>query len=325
MTFGSLLFSGTDTVAADEQSLLPWPPLSHDHRGERGEPVGKASTRAMPWSLALALHHRVEKGTLGLGRPRFSLPSSPSPPPPRWTRHRMREYHGPQHQKAKTSGACYFCPSVPAGPHPLLVDPGHENTACRRVAPVAAKCQVSSFTLDAQPTHPSSRVLQHQQSGGHSSVCSCRNASSSRTSSPPRHHSAGSLAPPAPPTETTNITASNSIPPEFTTPITGRSQAHQDQQEPHQTNAKKKKGVPQSGSNPPIPPDRKHLCPTHAPAPHLPCRRAVPFPSTHRTTNLTSSSSPRTPHPRKEPSQEEGESNRHVCLCRACMLACSSR
>lgn len=87
----------------------------------------------------------------------------------------------------------------------------------------------------------------------------------------------------------------------------------------------KKKGVPQSGSNPPIPPDRKHLYPTHAPAPHLPCRRAVPFPSTHITTNLTSSSSPRTPHPRKEPSQEEGESNRHACLCRACMLACSSR
>lgn len=253
MTFESLLFSGMHTVAADEQILLPWPSLSHDHRGERGEPVRKAPTRAMTWSLILALHHRVEKGTLGLWRPRFSLPSSPSPPPPRWTRHRMREYHGPQHQKAKTSGVCYFCPSVPAGPHPLLVDPDHENTACRRVAPVAPKCQVSSFTLDAQPTHPSSRVLQHQQSGGNSSVCSCRNASSSRTSSPPRHHSAGSLAHPAPPTEITNITASNSIPPEFTTPITGRSQAHQDQQEPHQTNANKKRcaTIGQQSSHPP--------------------------------------------------------------------------
>lgn len=77
MTFESLLFSGMDTVAADEQILLPWPPLSHDHRGERGEPVSKASTRAMTWSLILALHHRMEKGTLGLWRPRFSLPSSP--------------------------------------------------------------------------------------------------------------------------------------------------------------------------------------------------------------------------------------------------------
>lgn len=234
----------------------------------------------------------------------------------------MREYHGPQHQKAKTSGVCCFCPSVPAGPHPLLVDPDHENTACRRVAPVAPKCQVSSFTLDAQPTHPSSRVLQHQQSGGHSYVCSCRNASSSRTSSPPRHHSAGSLAHPAPPTEITNITASDSIPPEFTTPTTGRSQAHQDQQEPHQTNAKKKRctTIGHQSSHPPLTasistqPTRPHRAYLAA----VPCRSPRP---TQRPTSLLLHLPEHHTRERSPPRKKGSRIGMSASVVRACLLA----
>lgn len=176
--------------------------------------------------------------------------------------------------------------------------------------------QMPSFplTLDAQPTHPSSRVLQHRQSGGNSYVYSCRNASSTSNSF---HH----------------VTAQPGLlriqhhqqrhhqhhRPKFHPSRIYNSHHRQVPSAPGPTRTPPpdkcppKKGVPPSGSNPPLPPDRKHLYPTHAPVAAVPCRSPRP---TSNQPHLFSLS-----HARRDVSQERRgvESARlplgvHACL-----------
>lgn len=175
--------------------------------------------------------------------------------------------------------------SVTAGPHPLVLVPDHENTACRRVAPVAPNakfprspwgCPTHSPLFSCSPTSAERCQLLSVHS-----VCSCRNASSTSTSFPHVTAQPGPSLTQHHQNDITNIPAPNSIPPR----ICNSHHSQVPSQRPPRTPPAKcqKKGVPQSGINPPpLPPDRKHLYPTHAPAP---CRRAVPFPSDMGSTN----------------------------------------
>lgn len=212
------------------------------------------------------------------------MPSSPSPPPHSWTRDWMREYPKSPTPKGKgqtreTRSSLLFL-SVTAGPHPLVLVPDHENTACRRVAPVAPNakfprspwgCPTHSPLFSCSPTSAERCQLLSVHS-----VCSCRNASSTSTSfphvaaqpgpSPKRHHQQ--------PRPKFHPTSNLQLPPQPSPkPKTTKNPTSQ---------MPKKRCATIGHQSPPLPPDRKHLYPTHAPAP---CRRAVPFPSDMGSTN----------------------------------------
>ncbi|KAK1833127.1 hypothetical protein QBC39DRAFT_346883 [Podospora conica] len=150
----------------------------------RGEPVRYSDHQLQEKMKSYDLVPELGLASSGGERPRFSLPSAPSSfpriHPPSSTRSWMREYTTTP--KGKNKWSLLFL-SVPAGPHPLLTVPDHENTACRRVAPVAPKIQLSLPHLGC-PTHsPLSRAVQ-RQSGGNSWVRNTSRTSNNTTSIP---------------------------------------------------------------------------------------------------------------------------------------------
>ncbi|KAK0749370.1 hypothetical protein B0T18DRAFT_103945 [Schizothecium vesticola] len=240
--------------------------------------------------------------------------------PPR-TRDWMREYHDTKRQK-QVAVVISVRPS-------RATPPSSRSRIMRTRHAVAPKCQVASLTLGC-PTH--SPLFSCSPTPEQWQLL-CRNALEHQQQQaifPPRHRSAG--LPHSPSTannDIINIAAPNSHPSriynshrkQVPSPLPAKHH-----QEPHQTPQKKKVCHNRAAILPS--PDRKHLYPTHAPTP--PCRRrAVPFPSdpTNQPTNqphfFFSVSPPNTTHEKRSAPQEEGESNRHVCLCvvLACVLA----
>lgn len=210
----------------------------------------------------------------------------------------MREYPKsptPKGKPERPSRVCYFCPS----------QPGHTPSSSSRITRTRHAAasrqwpQMPSFLAhlgDAQPTHPSSRALQHQQSGANSCLYTVFvHVAMPRVPAPASPTSPLSRVPRSPSTtKTTSRTSPPQIPShlEFATPTTAKSQA-KDHQEPHQPNAKKKVCHNRASIPPPSPltasistqPTRPHLA-------AVPCRSPRTW---DPPTNLTSSSSPSSP------------------------------
>lgn len=221
------------------------------------------------------------------------MPSSPSPPPHSWTRDWMREYPKsptPKGKPERPGRVCYYCPS----------QPGHTPSSSSRITRTRHAAasrqwpQMPSFLAhlgDAQPTHPSSRALQHQQSGANSCLYTVFvHVVMPRVPAPASPTSPLSRVPRQ--NDITNSPAPNSIPPR----ICNSHHSQVPSQRPPRTPPAKcqKKGVPQSGINPPPSPLTASIS-TQPTRPHLaavPCRS----PRTRDPpTSLTSSSSPSSP------------------------------